>query len=515
MKKHMKTLLALTMALGCGCAMMGDKTAMTRGEMAESLYATRPLREFKVSYGELCSLLESVSQTLDATNRHDAFADIAYDHPLNNAVYYALANGYVQVKENGRFDADEPISAAEARRLKRRRHGKCSIRRSEAPQLLKSICERSQSALAEAMTTHCIKQAALALSSEDIAPKEFIALKGVLAELKAANLPHGDIETIVGSPNDPNRWIFREGKGPFTRHYTFGSLKPDTEPVELVIFNDTHFNLVNEKDEAEANPSVLSTREYRRWLRNGASAELVKNAMHTARYADQTIVAGDVLDYLSWGCMQLTVECLFRKDTDILACLGGHDTTRVMQGKVADPSPIESRRDFLRAFWPHDIHYTSRVLRDKVMVIVLDNGQGGYEERLLAPLAADLEKARRENLVVIIVQHEPVCTRNPEETDVAPLRRNDPGNYNYAERLSGNPKDKWGRTQDVYNLIVRNADIVRAVVCGHMHSDYYVEIIGTEQDAEGNATPRKIPQIVNTGVVYDGGAGHIVSITIK
>ena len=58
-----------------------------------------------------------------------------------------------------------------------------------------------------------------------------------------------------------------------------------------------------------------------------------------------------------------------------------------------------------------------------------------------------------------------------------------------------------------------NADIVKAVFCGHMHSDYYTEIIATYKDADGKTVDTVIPQYVHTGSIYDG-TGHVFRITV-
>ena len=183
-----------------------------------------------------------------------------------------------------------------------------------------------------------------------------------------------------------------------------------------------------------------------------------------------------------------------------------------MQGKVGDPTSYASRRQLLDNFWPHDITYVSRVLKNKVMAIVMDNGASRFWESQVAPFKADIQKARDNGLIVLVFVHEPLCTRNPKEADWPPIRRNDPYNYNYKDRFAGRPQSD-AHTLAVYDTLVSNADIVKAVFCGHMHSDYYTEIIATYKDADGKTVDTVIPQYVHTGSIYDG-TGHVFRITV-
>ena len=387
----------------------------------------------------------------------------------------------------------------------RRFRGPAHAKPADFDERFKSLCANDSTLLTHAAAVNLFKKAALVEPSDP-------SIAALLNGIRQAARPQDTPETIKGSPDDLNTWIGRYSNGTFIREAHIQSKKTNTPPVEIVMLNDTHYNYVNKRDEEEQNPSIMSTRQYRLWLRNGASVGVIGRCMDFARYSDQTIVAGDVLDYLSWGCQQLTVENLFRKDVNLLACLGGHDTTRVMQGKVGDPTSYASRRQLLDNFWPHDITYVSRVLKDKVLAIVMDNGASRFWESQIAPFKADIQKARDNGLIVLIFVHEPLCTRNPKEADWPPIRRNDPYNYNYRDRFAGRPQSD-ANTLAVYDTLVSNADIVKAVFCGHMHSDYYTEIIATYKDAEGKTVETVIPQYVHTGSIYDG-TGHVFRITV-
>ena len=72
-------------------------------------------------------------------------------------------------------------------------------------------------------------------------------------------------------------------------------------------------------------------------------------------------------------------------------------------------------------------------------------------------------------------------------------------------------------TMEVYNLIVRNYDVIKGVFHGHYHSNMYTEIMA--QDAQGNFVQDgnggyvTIPQYGVHSVAEMGG--QILNITIK
>ncbi len=480
--------------------------AATRAELLQLIYNIEALSFYRAPTTEdIVRIVANLSTTMDSLGKHNAFADIDYNHPHDRAIYHAIANGYIAAPQDGLFKPDTPLSTEECDDIIRRFRGPAPTMPSDFADRFKSLCTNASTLLTHAAAVNLFKKAALVTPSDP-------AIAGLLSDLRQAARPQDTPETIKGSPDDLNTWIGRYSNGTFIREAHVQSKKTNTPPVEIVMLNDTHYNYVNKRDEEEQNPSIMSTRQYRMWLRNGASVGVINRCMDFARYADQTIIAGDVLDYLSWGCQQLTVENLFRKDVNLLACLGGHDTTRVMQGKVGDPTSYASRRQLLDNFWPHDITYVSRVLKDKVLAIVMDNGASRFWQSQIEPFKADIQKARDNNLIVLIFVHEPLCTRNSKETDLPPIRRNDPYNYNYKDHFAGRVGSN-ADTLAVYDMIVSNADIVKAVFCGHMHSDYYTEIIASYKDADGKTVETIIPQYVHTGSIYDG-TGHVFRITV-
>lgn len=526
---------------------------ITRGEFCQLIYNIQTLLDPDVTYTEFAKLCHNVSSHMDNARLYDEFSDVNYNHPHNNAIYFALANGYAVGYADGTFRPDGSISRAEVVTVVNRFLGRNPIEGGENPfsdidgswaksQILaatnpvgigwtrsgdlrtaangetlpayvKTLMNDTSSDLVTAIANHVYKTAAESLAAPDISSEEKTQLQMVLEELKQKRVK-GGVKAYTGSPDNLDTYIYGYVGSPYIRETVIEGRKPGTDPVEIVQITDTHFNLVNAYDIGENNPSVMSTKIYRTWLANGASQGNALRAMAYARYADQTVVTGDILDYLSYGCKELTVKNLFRMDTDLLACLGGHDTTRVMQGKVPDPTSYDSRLEWLRAFWPHDIHYTSKVIKDKVMCVVMDNGASRYWEEQIPQLTADIETARKEGYVILIFQHEPLCTRNPEDDNVPPLllsasdgNGSDFGDYGIGKEGTS------GASLEVYNLITQNADVIRGIFCGHYHGDYKTEILASRPDGNGGTEEAVIPQYVLTANAY--GTGHVMKITVK
>ncbi len=533
---------------------MNPTAPITRGEFVQLIYnIEKTLDEDGVSYKELSKMVYNVSSGIANAEKRIAFSDVDYTNTYNNAIYHAVVNGYVNGYADGTFLPDGNITRAEVVTVVNRMLGRCAkdgasgeafsdiashwaksqilaasgkygeswqrssdigtaVDGTSIPEYVKTLFTTKYPALATSIATHLYKSASEALASSDITPEQKAPLKAVIDELRAENR-NKPVKDILGTADDPINHIYSYATGPYVREVKIESFKPGTDPVEIVQTSDTHFNLVNALDEEEQNPSIMSTKIYRTWLRDGSSVTPVSKAMDYGRYADQVVVTGDILDYLSHGCKQLTIENLFRKDTDILACLGNHDSTRVMQGKVSDPTSYDSRLDYLREFWPHDVRYESKVVKDKVMCIAMDNGSNKFWDEQVEKLRVDLEKARENDLVVLIFYHIPLSTRNPEDTAIEPIAEDKTDVMNlFADGLC--KENATNASAEVYDLITANGDIVKGLFCGHWHNDYYTEVLATYTDENGNVVDTVIPQYVLTSTVY-GNVGHVIRITVE
>lgn len=327
--------------------------------------------------------------------------------------------------------------------------------------------------------------------------------------------------TVVGSNDDLTTWIYELGNTNIhIREAEFDSGKNDGETVEIIQLTDVHFNTLNERDYADANPTVLSSAEKHTAGNNGSHVERAVMCMEYAnKFYDQTVITGDNMSFQTWGGIEQIKEKLWGMDPSALITLGNHDMMQRMQGIYPETTELESRYSTLQENWRHDVYYTSRVIKEKVMVIQMDNALSYYTEYQAEKLAADIEKARENGYIILIFQHVPIVTNNPKYSEIRPLHTSDSSIvYNFSanadangNRFDGIRTNRNDVTTKVYNLITQNADVIKGLFCGHYHNDFYCEVIATEKDG----TETVIPQYVVSSTAYDSGIGHAMKITVK
>ena len=291
------------------------------------------------------------------------------------------------------------------------------------------------------------------------------------------------------------------------------------EDVYIAHISDIHLSHCNQQDFDEAEPVVMSTYENRVWCARAETVPKLQRALAFLDDADQLVVNGDTLDYLSHGAMELMDRELWDKCPDVIATMGGHEVLRQMEGKVEDTLSRAERLAILEKYWRHDIYYISAVVKDKVMIIGMFNDLAKFTEDQKHKLEADIKKARENGYAVLMFMHEPIVTYNPEYktftldkvllpgyADIFPIDFYDSTRYN--NHFAGGPRcDEI--TNEVYSVIVNNADVVKAVFTAHWHNDMQVNIIAKTADGKDAI----IPQFVNTALAYDDG--HVMRITVK
>jgi len=321
---------------------------------------------------------------------------------------------------------------------------------------------------------------------------------------------------IVGTADDPKRWIYQKEDGTFVRVAHIKSNKPDTKPVRILNFADVHLNCTNDKDLTDG--EVMYSKECRKWNADGASVKALEKAMKYGEAFDRIVISGDVLDYLSCGAMELMEKYVWEKDPNTIVALGGHELTRQMQTGLPDMTTRESRYETVEKFWKHDIYYYSEVLGEKVMLVQLDNSMHRYWDHQVDKLKKDIDLARENGYVMLIFQHEPISTGKREDMAVTALRES-PGassvrNF-YNKAAVGHIGESDKATRDVYALLTENADVIKAFFCGHMHSAFYTEVSCSYTDENGNKQKAEIPQYVMEGLIYDKYVGHVMEITVE
>ena len=289
--------------------------------------------------------------------------------------------------------------------------------------------------------------------------------------------------------------------------------------AHIGLLSDVHINYCNDRDFEEADPVIMSTYENRKWNANAESVPKLQRAFEFLDDMDQIVLCGDTLDYISHGTMELMQKEVWDKHPDVLAVVGGHELHRRMQGKVPDPLTDEERLAIIEQFWKHDIYYAAKLIKDKVLTIAMLDHEAHFNENQLRKLQADLENARQNGYVVLIFVHEPFATHNPLDREFRAedtMHLGDPSGYprDFCDGAARGTcmvgSDECDEiTREVYELITHSADVVKAVIAGHFHSDIHLEIMAHTPD--GTATA--IPQYISTALAY--GAGHMMRICIR
>ncbi len=285
------------------------------------------------------------------------------------------------------------------------------------------------------------------------------------------------------------------------------------DPVEIVQASDFHFNFCNSKDFAENNPSTMSTWQQRDMNKKNLSVlQTISKCMEYGGFADQIVVTGDAIDYLSYGNLDMLQRYVWDIYPDTLVTLGNHDPVRVMglPNDVPDPTSLDSRYQILQEHWKHNVYYTSRVLKDKVMIIQLDNSQNKFWDCQIEPLKKDLAEAKEKGYTVLVFMHCAVSTGNEADVHKAAIRIQDPSGSDWDfYNTIGNMSDDGNATKQVYELLTNNAEVVKGFFTGHMHSDFYMDV--KAKTSEGKETV--IPQYVLTQSSYEDGT--VLKITVK
>ncbi len=326
---------------------------------------------------------------------------------------------------------------------------------------------------------------------------------------------------------DPNHAMYELANGLKVREVVIDSGN-EGEAVEIVHFADPHLNYINKKDIEIGDINTLSTYRGRAWLRDGSSVPKIAAAMEYASFFDQTVITGDIMDYFSFGCVDITKKMILDQDENVLMAVGNHEPAELMQSDtpgLSERYTLAEKYAMLSDFWPHDLLYTSRILTDdagneKVMLVVLDNQRDRYWAEQYEPFAADIALAREKNIPILVFQHDPICTYNPNETKVRwfyePGDYSESGNHDFSARFAGSDETDID-TMEVYNLIVQNSDVIKGVFCGHWHNHMYTEIYARDDSGnflkDENGDQVIIPQYVVTSNAY--GKGNVIKITVE
>jgi hypothetical protein len=294
------------------------------------------------------------------------------------------------------------------------------------------------------------------------------------------------------------------------------SNKPDGNITDIAVLADTHVNCINEKDKDDE--EVMLTFECRGMtFRHDCIYVAQKNAAQVAQYADLTVIAGDVVDYASNGALEYAKKEFFDKINPIMCALGSHDMTKNVLTRKADALSYEEREEVLKPYWPNALHFDTYTVNDKVVAVILDNGSiSRYTDELIEQLAATVEKARKDNNIILVFQHEPVSSGNPKDVEAKSILLNWKESWNLydGKNLIGAPHDTNETNKKMLELIKNNADVIRGLFCGHYHDVLYTELDGSYVDENGARVKKAIPQYNVSSCPYCSGAGVITVLKI-
>lgn len=289
---------------------------------------------------------------------------------------------------------------------------------------------------------------------------------------------------------------------------------------EVLIGNisDIHINYCNTEDFKDNDPVILSTCEHRRWCAGASSIMKLRRSLEFLDDANQIVINGDTLDYLSKGAMELMDLEIWDKIPGVIATIGGHERAKRMQGKVPETTTIEDHMKELEKYWKHDIYYYSKLIKNKVLVVGLCNDRAIITEEAYNKLKADIELSRKNGYIMLLFAHEPIKTNDPAHSNFTAdmvMTEGDTSKFPY-DFCSGNIKHSrllgWETCDEIskasYDLIVNSADVIKGFFAGHFHNDMHMDIL-----AKANGEDAVIPQYITTATAY--GEGHLMRIIVK
>ena len=310
-------------------------------------------------------------------------------------------------------------------------------------------------------------------------------------------------------------WVFSVERGVSVRDVAI-DIAGDGEAIEIIQISDIHYNAINDKDREENDPLVMgSYNDQTLWLKDGASNANVLKALKLAENADQIVLTGDLISYLSYGNLELLKENLWTPYGDrIMACVGNHDALRCWNAKTDESDTLEERIAILQEHWINDVYYSHKIIDERVMLIQMDNAMRSDYNKFfwdvqVELLRADIELAREKGYAVLLFYHIPLTTMNTKYFSTKPASQiGSGGNINFYTGGVGIAGGA-GADKQIYDIITSSADVIKATFCGHHHGDYYTEIKATTPDG----TETVIPQYVLTALPYQSGS--ITRITLK
>ena len=335
---------------------------------------------------------------------------------------------------------------------------------------------------------------------------------------------------------NPNHRIYRLANGTYIRDVTVNS-GMNVEKTEICFITDAHFNYINEYDISFNNFQALASYRGRLAFRDGSPISRMTEMMKYAGTFKKTLIGGDIADYMSLGALNAVKSLITDKSVNnsVSMAYGNHETAENMQPDVIVETKytMAERFDIVRKYWTNDGYFYSEVMKDSsgnpnTMLIVLDNSGEHYWASQIEPLKAAIAYAREKKIPVLLFEHVPINTCNPNDEKVYIKSGWIGGDYFASENTEvdvifdystypkwlGSEEEKT-TSDEIYRIIRQSSDVIKGIFCGHEHANAYTELIALDndgnvlKDADGNTVV--IPQ--HTG--YAAYGGGFMKITIQ
>lgn len=330
-----------------------------------------------------------------------------------------------------------------------------------------------------------------------------------------------DVESGERIPGIVGKDFYRLKNGLIVREVEYNFFDGAYGKLEIVQAGDTHLNYINDRDLLEDDPCVFATYKGRAWNRDGGSVPCINAFMEYAGFFDMTVITGDILDFFSWGCAEMTEKLIVdrSKPEKLLMAIGNHEPAIHMipidHTCGHTDTSLEAIHGRLSQFWVNDTKYASKVLKNKdgremVILAALDDQAHEFTwQEIYDGLEKDIAYARAHGLKMLLTAHCPMSTRGGREVDlVSYYYQGDTSYPKWNIDLGKREAGSTGKELDtkIHRLITDNADIIRGVFVGDYHSFMYTEIEGTDPNHI------KIPQYVASANAY---GPRVTKITVK
>lgn len=150
------------------------------------------------------------------------------------------------------------------------------------------------------------------------------------------------------------------------------------------------------------------------------------------------------------------------------------DTLCVVENHDRYSADFNENDEYIKSIWPHDTMYYSKIVKDKVILVGVDNSYETFYPEQCEALGKEIENAREKGQIIIFVCHIPL---------------------NMLDCSSGVNKQ-------MYDLLLSNTDVVKLALAGHAHGDSKTMV--------GN-----LPVYTLEGTGHDRMNKNVLIITIK